>query len=353
MGKRTLATIRRIAAKTPITLAETNELAANIEQVTIEGWRLIAQKDEFQVGDLCVYLELDSLLPADAAWVQDHATFMEQSKWRVKIKKLNKFRVLVDANPQIVISQGLAMPLAILPADCPIVENADVTDVLGIQKYEPINLWDADDICGQFPVWISTTDESRIQSVVNALDELHGKPYVITQKLEGSSLTAWVDDDGALHLASRHNERAKGNTIYWRAAENVDLEEKLRRFPNHAIQAEVVGEGIHKNRLGLKGMTLFVFNVFDRQRGVFLDYPDMRDFCMAAELSLVPVIETGAVFAYSLTALEERAKGLYAGTQTPQEGIVVRSQQEMPSMATGGRLSFKCLNTDYLLKFES
>jgi hypothetical protein len=41
------------------------------------------------------------------------------------------------------------------------------------------------------------------------------------------------------------------------------------------------------------------------------------------------------------------------GTQTPQEGIVVRPQQEMASLAIGGRLSFKCLNTDYLLKFES
>jgi RNA ligase (TIGR02306 family) len=352
MGKRTLATIRRIAAKTPITLAETDELAANIEQVTIEGWRLIAMKNEFQIGDLCVYLELDSLLPAEAAWVQGHAPFMEQSKWRVKIKKLSKFRVMVDDAPRIVISQGLALPISILPQDCPVVEHADVTDALGVQKYEAPVSFDADDICGEFPIWISTTDEPRIQSVIRALDELRGKPYVITQKLEGSSLTAWIDED-ALHLASRYNERARGNNIYWRAAEAVGLEAKLRRFPNLAVQAEVVGEGIHKNRLGLKGITLSIFNVFDRQRGLYLDDAALRQFCAEADLPTAPVIEMGDAFAYSLNELEERAKGLYAGTTTPQEGIVIRPQHEMVSMAIGGRLSFKCLNTDYLLKFES
>lgn len=56
---RKLATIQKIAEVLPI------EGADAIEKVRIEGWWCVAKKNEFKVGDYCVYFEIDSLLPVE------------------------------------------------------------------------------------------------------------------------------------------------------------------------------------------------------------------------------------------------------------------------------------------------
>ena len=46
------------------------------------------------------------------------------------------------------------------------------------------------------------------------------------------------------------------------------------------------------------------------------------------------------------------ARGIYAGTKNRKEGVVVRPIEEAPSATLGGRLSFKVINNDFLLKDE-
>ena len=58
---RKLASIRRIADIQPI------EGADAIVVATIDGWKVVVKKDEFNVGDLAVYLEIDSWVPHDLA----------------------------------------------------------------------------------------------------------------------------------------------------------------------------------------------------------------------------------------------------------------------------------------------
>ena len=58
---RKLASIRRIADIQPI------EGADAIEVATIDGWKVVVKKDEFKVGDLAVYLEIDSWVPHELA----------------------------------------------------------------------------------------------------------------------------------------------------------------------------------------------------------------------------------------------------------------------------------------------
>lgn len=54
---RRLATFRTIDAVEPIPGADAIELAV------VGGWKVVTKKGEFQVGDPCVYLEVDSFLP--------------------------------------------------------------------------------------------------------------------------------------------------------------------------------------------------------------------------------------------------------------------------------------------------
>ena len=54
---RKLATIQKITNLQPI------EGADRIEVAQIEGWHVVVRKGEFKVNDLCVYCEIDSVLP--------------------------------------------------------------------------------------------------------------------------------------------------------------------------------------------------------------------------------------------------------------------------------------------------
>ncbi len=58
---RKLATIRRIDEIRPILGADA------IEAAVIGGWTVVVKKSEFSIGDLAVYLEIDSWVPTELA----------------------------------------------------------------------------------------------------------------------------------------------------------------------------------------------------------------------------------------------------------------------------------------------
>lgn len=55
--ERKLASIQEIKDIQPIKGAD------RIEVATIMGWNVVVQKGQFNVGDKCVYVEIDSVLP--------------------------------------------------------------------------------------------------------------------------------------------------------------------------------------------------------------------------------------------------------------------------------------------------
>jgi len=350
--ERKLASIQRVLSVVPI---ETKDgvPADNIQEITVLGWKLVAKKGQFKVGDLCVYFELDSTLDPNLEWVQHNALFLTKSNFRIKTMKLNNMRVLdTDGDLVPVISQGLALPLDILENLCDnsvLEEGQDVTQILGVTKYEaPIKFF-AGDMAGSFPAFIPKTDETRIQSVPDVLKELSNKPYYITLKVDGSSLTAWWDSENGLRVASRNFERKNDGNVYWQAALRYKLDEVLKDKPNIAIQGEVVGKSIQGNLLGIEDIDLYVFNIFNIETGQYFDMYEMVEFCSNNNLQMVEILEVGVNFSYTLPELEEYCKGNYDFTTNPREGIVVRSTKNMYSKWLLGRLSFKCINVDYLL----
>jgi RNA ligase (TIGR02306 family) len=116
MSDRKLASVQKIISIDPIPDAD------KIEKATILGWEVVvAKKDNFKVGNLAVYIEVDSVLPDCAEF-----EFLRDRKFRIKTIKLKKQ-----------ISQGLVLPLSVLP-DCHYYkEGEDVTAILKIKKYDP------------------------------------------------------------------------------------------------------------------------------------------------------------------------------------------------------------------------
>jgi len=337
--ERKLASIQRILDLQPIPNAD------SIEVVTILGWKVVSKKDTFKIGDLCIYCEIDSILPDKPEF-----EFLRNKKFRIKTLRLRGQ-----------ISQGIAFPMSILKSCGEFYEEGvDVTEKLGVKKYEPevrgINL--NGDIAGDFPDCCSKTDEIRIQTVPEIINEFKGKDCYISVKVDGTSATyvRYSDEYNIwYHVCSRNlsfkfNENNENNA-YFKIWNRYNIKKILESEGDIAIQGEICGPGIQKNPMKLTEIDFFVFNVYDIKIGKYLDYEDLIMFCNAVGLKTVPIIGKYN-FNYTMDELIEMARGKYEGTDCNREGIVIRPLINCYSNILGTKLSIKVINNDYLLAEE-
>ncbi len=324
---RKLVSVQVIKALEPIKGADF------IEQATVLGWSLVVKKGEFRVGDKCAFFEIDSVLPEE-----EWSEFMRPSKFRVRTKKMKG-----------ILSQGLALPLTAigLTGEFDTSIDSELTELIGVTKYEPpVVAQLAGDQEGSFPWFVPKTDETRLQSVPNVLNELQGKEVYIAVKLDGTSAT-YAKTEDKFYVCSRNFSMKPGPTVYWTIADKYELNKIPAGF---AVQGEICGPGIQKNRLGLKESQFFAFNVYDIQAGTYLSYREFILFCQNYNIPTVP-IEAVTEFNISTVAdVLEYAKGKYVGTNNHREGLVIRPTTEMYSSVLNGRLSVKAINNDFLLK---
>lgn len=343
--ERKLASVQRVLDILPIDGADA------IELVKINGWQCVTKKGEFRPGDLGVFFEIDSIPPdleqLRFLWTSRNAPAGTLSprpdKFRIRTMKLRG-----------TLSQGLFMPLPVFGISGA-EAGQDLTEYLGVGKYEPPAPANMGEAAGRFPAFLSKTDEIRVQSVPEVLDELRGKPFVATLKYDGSSATFCVDPfTDEFLVCSRNLTVAEGDNLFWEVARKHDVASILLREAERgrklAIQGEVFGPGIQKNRLGVKEKSLAVFNVFDISGGRFLDHDEAREWLDSNGLPAVQEVERGESFAHTQDSLLELAEGKYPGTTNEREGIVIRPLTERHSQVLKGRLSFKAISNRFLLK---
>jgi len=359
--ERKLASIQRIGNILPI------EGADAIEIVTVNSWKVVSKKGEFNEGDLCVYFEIDSFLP-----VREEFEFLRKSSYK-KMGDVEGFRLkTIKLRGQV--SQGLCLPLNILegpdefvigvskqpwgdqlqigPYDDAFVieEGADVTEYLGVLKYEPpVPAELAGKVKGLFPGFIRKTDEERIQNMTKEYDSMLDKHYYVTEKLDGSSATYYFKD-GVFGVCSRNLEllETEGNT-FWKVARELLIEEKLRNIgENYSIQGELIGEGVQGNPYKIKGQTVLIFNIFNIDKQEYLSLDDMVHFLHKINvddkpLELVPVVNYDYKLPPTIEEIIRYADGksrLNEGTD--REGIVIRNRDKS--------ISFKAISNTFLLK---
>ncbi len=330
--KRKLAHIEKIIS------IEAIEGADRIEKAHILGWQTVIKKGEFKEGSLVVYVEVDAVLPDKPEF-----EFLRDRKFRIRTIRLRK-----------VISQGIAFPLSILPDGIQIEEGSDVTEALNIHQYEPpIPAQLSGVVKGAFPSFIPKTDETRIQSVPDVLERHKGKTFYLSEKLDGTSATYFIKDD-EFGVCSRnlYLKETETNT-FWIVARKYDYENKLRAYgKNVAVQGEIIGPGIQKNRYKLKAPALFIFNVFYPDNYKYADFKEFAEFANNYGFNTVPILNTEYVLDNTVDELVELSKGTSTlNAEIQREGIVMRTLIESQDEELG-RLSFKVVNPEYLLKFE-
>src|SRR5258706_10222878 len=261
---RQLATIQKIIDIQPIPNADAIEVA------TILGWHCVVKKDEFKTGDLCVYFEIDNLLPIRPAF--DFLQNNGVKKMLVEGKEVVGYRLkTIKLRGQV--SQGLALPINDFPELNPLdPEGTDVTEALGVIKYEmPMPAQLVGKMRGNFPSFIPKTEETRLQAYPDTLYKYQNDKFYVTEKIDGSSVTFYIKN-GEFHACSRNMDLVdvEGNTI-WRVAKEMGIEKGMRKFEErYAIQGEIFGEGIQKNPLKINGQQIRFFSVYNFLEGKYV-----------------------------------------------------------------------------------
>lgn len=393
-GCRAMATIQEIASIFPI------EGADAIEGVQILGWYCVAKKGEFQVGDKCVFFEIDSILPE-----ADQFEFMRPRKFRVKTAKFRKQ-----------ISQGLALRIEdalvgfgrltedlkgdiFLPNNVPgqVIElqvDADLTQALGVGKHDPegeslsinakrelqpsfkhrywivrqykkysyflkrwfyksslakaLNIRNPFEVKG-FPSYVPKTDETRVQNLGKYLRDNAGQPGYTSEKCEGQSIT--VSRKGKEEfVCSRNLDMSHAPESNWMLMDTkYSLRNKLRVADrDYAIQAEIIGPGVQGNIYDLKELEIRVFYIYDIAAKRKLNSRDFLALCDEWELPVVPILEINYKLPGTVDELVEYSVGKSKlNYRKDREGIVFVAHN--PNYDFPG-FSCKAINPQYLLK---
>lgn len=357
---RSLASVKVISEILPI------EGKDRIGLASVDGWHVIVQKDQFEVGGKCVYCEIDSVLPEKPEF-----EFLRNKNFRIRTMKMAG-----------VISQGICFPMSILPEGEYDI-GKDVTDIIGVKQYEPTMdiernngdkkatnykfikwlmrfawyrqlVYKKNHRAGKgFPSFVSKTDEERIQNMPFVLRDkgLH----VVTEKIDGQSGTFILVRKKKLfktkyeYIVCSRNLRLFKKDLkqsYWKVSDKFDIESKLKCLIGDnewvAVQGECIDTNVQGNKYKVKEADMFVFNII---------YPygrlctsDMAEFCETVGLSHVPIITKEYVLPDSVDEVLEFAHGQSAIGDTIREGVVIRSSD--------GKNSFKAVDPLFLIKYN-
>lgn len=369
---RKLATIQKIVSIKEIPNAQ------NILCATVLGWECVVRKDEnYKVGDLVVYIEIDSIVPKD----NPYFAFMEDRKYKVKTIKLKKQ-----------VSQGLICPTSIVTKG-KIKEGLDVTEILNITKYDPelekemrmnqINSNKVDKFFRRyvwyrklfskpyrgFPKFIKKTDETRIQNIPWIVEKEKDTLFYGTEKLDGQSATYAIvkepkkwwklnkEEKYKFIVCSRNINLTKPNdSSYWTIAKKLNIEERLKILSDSTLkdllnietvetivlQGEIIGPGIQDNKYNLKEYQFYAFNLI--VNGIKVNHKAMVHLLEKINIKPVQLIFTGPLFESVPECIDCLAKGPSTMCSIPKEGIVLRNYDK--------NISFKIINPDFLLKYH-
>jgi RNA ligase (TIGR02306 family) len=389
---RKLASIQRVISVTAIPGAD------KIETVGVLGWEVVTTKNEFKVGDLCVYYEIDSWLDSTDT---RYATFEERfSNWGAKRgMRLKTIRLRKQ------LSQGLALNLSKFSELSGSVEGDDVTELLKIEKWESIEEQKANSgganqersKTKEFPSFIQKTDQERVQNyIANFGKLLPDETFEETIKLDGSSMTVFhmasnspqfqsaIDEINyrlmrRMNFMSRLLFKAKiaifslvkvapfiegvcsrniqldidgSNHFSAYVKENSILERLENMGRSIAIQGELLSPSIQNNYEKVDSYQYYVYDVYDIDTQSYLSPEQSLDIVYELGLSYVPVLNRSVSLKEIcngvdlqgkelVDAILARAEGPGMNPTVTREGVVYKSNQS--------KASFKAVSNSYLL----
>ena len=400
-GQRELAYVVRIDEIKPIPNYD------RVEHARVGGWWVIVKKDQFQVGDPAIYIEVDSKVPEKEPFM-----FLEKKHFKVKTQKMCK-----------VISQGLLMHPNDFGWDIQndnlggyvittpgVKECFEIGDFL-TQKLEITYAEDSDnkrkapsadkykkmaqrrpdifrrgwarwmmkrnwgkkvmflffgkqkDKKNGWPAWVVKTDEERCQNMP-WLFPGNDEEWIATEKVDGTSTTFTMKDRGRkqiCHVCSRNvvfDTPEKGcyydTNVYFEMFEKYNIKDVLTQIMNDypaidfvTIQGETYGEGIQKRNYNLENHCFKAFNLIFGCGGTVRRFNpiEMTEILTRYGVPCVDIVDEHFKIPATCDELLVMAEGKSMIDGGMREGLVFRSAD--------GQRSFKAVSNPFLLKYHS
>ena len=345
--------MRKLASIQKIWKIEPIDGADRLEKAYVEGWVCVVPKGQFQPMDLAVYFEIDSFLPID-----ERFEFLRKTSYKNTDIMGEGFR-LKTLKLRGVVSQGLLLPLS----DFPEIESPelgqDVTELLKVRKWEiEEKATTGGTVIGLLPYDVPHTDEIRVQNFPEFAEAFKGIPYYISTKMDGSSHSISIDENGFHVCGHNYEYKDDGSCAFYEFVKKMGFREKMEAYVKAeelktlTIQGEFCAPGIQKNRLKLTKPEWYVFTV--RINGTRVNMLKMQMIASMIGAESVPIEEVGDDLPERYPAVEAilaRAEGEYPNGG-PKEGIVIRAVDNIYNETIGGPLSMKAVSNKYLLKNE-
>ena len=378
-----------------------------VEHARVGGWWVIVKKEQFQVGDPAIYIEVDSKVPEKEPFM-----FLEKKHFKVKTQKMCKVisqgllmhpndfgweiqndnlggYVITATNPNRFFEVGdfLTKELEITYADA----EDNKRKAPSIDKYKKMaqrrpeifkQTWarwmmkrewgkkvmfflfgKKKDKRNSWPAWVKKTDEERCQNMP-WLFPGNDEKWIVTEKIDGTSTTFTIKGRGRKEefiVCSRNvafdepNKNCYYDTnVYLEMAEKYNIHEKMKQMMKDypaadfiTIQGETFGEGIQKRTYGLKGHDFRAFNfIIGKGESTTRYNPfDMTNILANYEIPCVPIVADKFQLPETCDELLKYAEGKSVYDGEMREGLVFRSGD--------GERSFKAVSNPFLLKYHS
>ncbi|EON97121.1 putative rna drb0094 family protein [Phaeoacremonium minimum UCRPA7] len=370
--QRRLVTVRKVTGVRTIK-------RSRADLVTVDhSWTVVAQKEEYTIGQIVVYFEVDSFIPSS------DPRMWEYSPWFIEFDGQKGYHVRSEVTYG-ELSQGLIFPIeAFNNIEAVLIEKQRSHDLaeafrilremsfesdLGVKKWEVLE--DTNEIVlGKAPAFFPRPGAPRAQNLPRLFDHRGLQiDYQITEKLDGLSMTVYCvnknsvwcralpqlspesKQETATHRVGIANQKydiaEREEDLYWQTAKQASLLDKISKIGgNVAVQGELVGHTIKRNSIGFgPGEHRFlIFDIFDIDKQRHRSTSEVEALCRKLSLPHVPIIAHCKLgeFATSLAELLEKAEGT---------GMLGKMREGLVFKTKSSTAAFKVIANSWLLEY--
>lgn len=331
----------------------------DISRVKGLDYQFVTGREQYAPGDLVVYFPIDTIMPANIQEIVGVVGKLSgANKNRVKTVKLRGE-----------ISQGIVAPVApfadLIGAD--LREGADVTELLGCEKYEPPVISVKGARLMTLPEGVEYYDLENAERHGEALQYLLDNDVFVwvSEKLEGTNfaVVAKVGQE-AIVCSRRHSLVQDGDNepdlikVARRDGWIALAESLLEKFnaSQVVVRGELIGAGWQGNIYRMKDNRVYLFDI--KVDGRYLSPVEMFG-CVSPEhiqqgINIVPTIWIGKLSNWlDGKTLKEASNGKSLLHDTLREGVVIKPLLADETFDRLGRLVLKQRSPEYLAGSDS
>lgn len=378
-----------------------------VECAVVGGWTIMTRKEQFKPGDLGIYFEIDSQVPAKAPF-----EFLEAKHYKIKTQKYKtpdgqfwSQGLLMSADdfgwttgkdlhgdfigevPNKIYHEGdfLTQELGVTYADPADNKRKGASTVDKYKKMaqrhgklfskQPYR-WLMKRDWGKkllfiffgkkkdnrsWPEWVIKTDEERIQNLAHMIPELAKEHWITTEKIDGSSTTFTMKrvrrHKYEFLVCSRNvcfdkpDKKCFYDTnIYTEMAEKYHIEDALKDLMEKnpdwdwvTLQGETFGAKVQNRTYGLDHRELKGFNLINSKDGRANSIIS-KEIMSKYNIPWVPIVDPNLTLPQTCDEILALAAGKSEIDGGMREGLVFRSLD--------GKKSFKAVDNAFIVKYH-